>query len=177
MPPRPLSLPIEDLHPDFLPSSRLRAGAHANQTIHLSPEVNVGLNLGADLRIEHLAGIRIDAHRLEYIERAWYVLRRNVPSFKRFAEILPTAMIRNILRLLGIQIHALGKFSLCESLGDQLESLPAAHPLLQIMPPFFESVFDDGEQRIVELRDKLIADGDKDLDLIGLGPRLVEPLS
>src|SRR3989338_8216689 len=85
-------------------------------------------------------------------------------------------MIRNILRLLGIDIHSLDEFSLCESLGNQLESLPAAHPLLQIMPPLLESVFDDGEHRGVELRDQLITRADEYLDLVRLCPRLIEPL-
>jgi hypothetical protein len=44
------------------------------------------------------------------------------------------------------------------------------------MAPFGKGVFDDGHYRIVSFRVENIAGADKDLYLIGLGPRLIETL-
>ena len=42
------------------------------------------------------------------------------------------------------------------------------------MPPFFECVRDDRQHWIVPLREQDVAGADKNLDLIGLRPRLIE---
>src|SRR5262249_8275750 len=102
-------------------------------------------------------------------------VRPNLPRLYCGAEILPTAVIGNLLWLLGIDIDAFGKDSFGLALSHHLEPLPAAHAFLQIVPAFFEGIFDDGQHRIIAIREKRIAGADKNLYLIRLGSRLIEP--
>src|SRR5439155_4259949 len=123
-----------------LSSSRLRAGAYGHEAIHLGSKINVRLVPGANHRVVHDAGFRVDAHALKNIERARHIIRRDVPWFHRCAQILPAAVIGNLFRLLRIDIDAFRKNPLRGSLRHHLEALTAAHPLLQIVPPFFERI-------------------------------------
>jgi hypothetical protein len=83
-------------------------------------------------------------------------------------------MIGNFFRLLGVDIHAFRKDPLRLSVGHHLETLAAAHALLQIMAPFLKTVFYNGQHRIVPFRVESIAGADKNLGLITLRPRLIE---
>src|SRR4051812_17375315 len=86
-------------------------------------------------------------------------------------------MIGDVLRALRIEIDAFGEFPLRQPFRDQLEAFLAAHALLQIVPTLFEGVCDDREQRVVQLREELVAGADEYFHLIGLGSRLVEALA
>src|SRR3981081_4780862 len=56
-------------------------------------------------------------------------------------------------------------------------SLAAAHAFLQIVMSFLEGVFNNGHQRVVEFRNQIVAGGQKNLSLIGLGSGLIKSLA
>jgi hypothetical protein len=170
------SLSIENFYPDGLSPAGLGAGADGNEQVHLRSEIDVGLFFWTNHRIVHSARLGIDAHALEDIERARHIVRRNIPWLHCSAEILPATVVGNLLRFLGINIDPFDKNALGLALRDHLESLPAAHPFLQIVAAFREAVFDDGQHRIIPLRKERIAGADENLYLIRLGSRLIEPL-
>lgn len=92
---------------------------------------------------------------LKNVKWARNILGRNIPSLNRLAQVFQTAMIGNFLGLLGIRIHPFSESSLGQTLRHEIESLPAAHSLLEVVPSFFEGIF-DGEHRVVQLRHQLI---------------------
>jgi len=125
--------------------------------------------------VVHDAGVGIDAHALKYIEGAWHVVRRNIPPFHRRAQIFPTAVIGDLLCRVRIDINAFREHALRYPLSHHLETLPAAHPLLQIMAPFLERVLDNRQHRIVAFGIENISSADEDFHLICLRPRLIKP--
>src|SRR3954468_5789088 len=77
----------------------------------------------------------------------------------------------------GLRSTPSANFLCASPFRDQLEAFLAAHALLQIVPTLFEGVCDDREQRVVQLREELVAGADEYFHLIGLGSRLVEALA
>src|SRR5918994_4478315 len=136
----------------------------------------MGLVFRPDHGVVHDSRVRIDTHALEDVKWAWNVVRRYFPILYRLTEILKTTVIGNLLQRFRIEINAFGENPFRFALRHHLETLAAAHALLQIMPSLRECVFDNGQHRVVALRKKDVAGADKDLDLIRLGPRLIEAL-
>jgi len=129
-----------------------------------------------DKGVEHFTGILIDSHCLEDVEGAWNVPWVYIPGLEDLLKIFPAAMIGDLFWLFRIRIDPFSKDPLCQSLCNQFKSLPAAHPLLQVMPAFFKTVLHYGEHGIVQLGYKLITGTDVDLCLIRLCPCLIKPL-
>ena len=86
-------------------------------------------------------------------------------------------MIGNLCRFFWIDVESFGKDSFGSSLRNHLEALAAAHPLLQIVPPFRERVFDNRQHRFVALREQHVTRSDKNLHLIRLCSRLIKALA
>jgi hypothetical protein len=60
-------------------------------------------------------------------------------------------VIGNFFWLFRIYVHAFGENPVRRTLRHHLEALAAAHPLLQVVTPFFERIFDDCQHRVVTL--------------------------
>src|SRR5438445_6917973 len=147
------TLIVNYLVPNRLSSSRSRTTAARHKTIHFRSEIYVRFILRTNHRVVHHARLGIDAHALKDIKRARHIVRRDIPWLHRLAEILPAAVIGDFLRLFGIDIDSFSKHPLSRPLRHHFEALPAAHPLLQIVPPFRESIFNDRQHWIVPLRE------------------------
>lgn len=116
------------------------------------------------------AGVAVNDHILENVERDWHALDGDAVGRERGAEILGAAARRHFRQrpAVGPFPNALG--------GGELVALAAAHAFLQVVM-VFERILDNGHHGVVELGDQLVAGGDEDLALIGLGARLVEALA